>query len=92
MNSIKENISERLNVEQLNIIIIEADPSILVGLKEKASHLGFNLCSATPNSLTEQLAALGPDLAILGPSLDKETSLKCIHKLIFQRLSFICSP
>jgi DNA-binding NtrC family response regulator len=81
MNSIRENICEQLNVEQLNIIIIEADPSILVGLKEKASHLGFNLCSAAPNSLTEQLAALGPDLAILDPSLDRETSLKCIHKL-----------
>ena len=81
MHSIKENISELLNLEPLNIIIIEADPSILVGLKEKASHLGFNLCSAAPNSLTEQLATLGPDLAILGPSLDRETSLKCIHKL-----------
>ena len=81
MKKINENTSERLNGEQLNIIIIEADPSILAGLKERAGRLGFNLCSAPPYSLIDQLAALGPDLAILGPSLDRKTSLKCIHKL-----------
>jgi hypothetical protein len=71
MNSIKKNINEGLNVDQLNILIIEADPSILAGMGEKLSDLGFNFCSAKPYSLIEQLAALRADLAILGPSLDQ---------------------
>jgi DNA-binding NtrC family response regulator len=82
MNRINGRIGERSSSGgQLNLIIIEADPSILAGLKERANRLGFNLCSAAPYSLVDQLAALGPDLAILGPSLNRETSLKCIHKL-----------
>jgi len=66
----------------LNILIIESDPSISAGLEKKIKHLGFHrFCTTSPNRAIDQLETLNPDLAILGPLLDKETSLKCIHKL-----------
>ncbi|OEU80272.1 MAG: hypothetical protein BA872_01265 [Desulfobacterales bacterium C00003060] len=66
----------------LNILIIEADPSILVGLEESINDLGFSFCcTATPNRPIHQLAALRPDLTIIGPSLETGTCMKCLHKL-----------
>ena len=66
----------------LNILIIESDPSISAGLEKKVKHLGFRQsCTISPDKPIGQLETLNPDLAILGPFLDKETSLKCIHKL-----------
>jgi len=45
-------------------------------------HLGFNpRCIAAPDMPISQLESLSPDMAILGPSLDMEATLKCIHKL-----------
>jgi two-component system response regulator AtoC len=81
MNRMNGRISELSSGGQLNLVIIEADPSILAGLKQRAGRMGFNLYSAAPYSLVDQLAVLCPDLAILGPSLNRETSVKCIHKL-----------
>jgi two-component system response regulator AtoC len=81
MNRMSGRISERSSGGQLNLVIIEADPSILAGLKQRAGRMGFNLYSAAPYSLVDQLAAMCPDLAILGPSLNRDTSVKCIHKL-----------
>lgn len=46
------------------------------------NQLGFSRsCTASPESPIDQLEALNPDLAILGPSLEDKTSLKCLHKL-----------
>ena len=68
--------------DSINILIIETDPSLLAGLEEKINFLGFKSCRpAGPDKPIDQLEALGPDLAILGPSLDMETSFKCINKL-----------
>jgi two-component system response regulator AtoC len=66
-----------------SILIIDSAPSVLSRLGERIKHLGFNLWhTAAPDIPINQLASLSPELAILGPSLDTETSLKCIHKLI----------
>ncbi|MCD4716326.1 MAG: sigma 54-interacting transcriptional regulator [Desulfobacterales bacterium] len=66
----------------LNILIIDTDPAIMAGLEKSMKRLGFALCcTATPDSSTEQLEGLSPDLAILGPSSDTSTCIKCIHKL-----------
>ena len=66
----------------MNILIIETDPSISAGLEKKVNHLGLNLCfTAAPDEPIDHLESLYPELAILGPSLDRETFLKCIHKL-----------
>ena len=68
--------------DSINILIIETDPSLLAGLEEKINFLGFKSCRpAGPDKPIDQLEALGPDLTILGPSLDMETSFKCINKL-----------
>jgi two-component system response regulator AtoC len=68
--------------DSINILIIETDPSLLAMLEEKINFLGFKSCRpAGPDKPIDQLEALGPDLTILGPSLDRETSLRCINKL-----------
>jgi len=64
------------------ILVIESDPSVSDRLQEKVRELGFQLCfSAPPNRSAEQLATLGPDLAIIGPSIGTQTCLKNIHNL-----------
>ena len=66
--------------DSINILIIETDPSLLAGLEEKINFLGFKSCRpAGPEKPLDQLEAMGPDLTILGPSLDMETSFKCIN-------------
>jgi DNA-binding NtrC family response regulator len=65
-----------------NILIIESDPSISDSLEEKVKDLGFKYCcTATPDRPADQLAALSPDLAIIGPSVETQACLKSIHKL-----------
>jgi two-component system response regulator AtoC len=65
-----------------NILIIDGNPSILAGMEKGLRDLGFDLCcTAAPNSPIDQLHELNADLAILGPSLDSKTSLRCLHKL-----------
>ncbi|MDY6954458.1 MAG: sigma-54 dependent transcriptional regulator, partial [Thermodesulfobacteriota bacterium] len=64
------------------IVVIESDPDLSGSLQEKVRELGFQLCSsAPPNRSAEQLATLGPDLAIIGPSIETQTCLKNIHNL-----------
>ena len=68
--------------DDLNILIIDTDPAIVAGLEKSMKRLGFALwCTATPDNSTDQLEALSPGLAILGPSSDTPTCIKCIHKL-----------
>jgi DNA-binding NtrC family response regulator len=51
-------------------------------LAEKVTAKGFSRCIvAKPASSVERLAALKPDIAILGPSLDMDTCFKCMHKM-----------
>jgi len=65
-----------------NILIIDANPSILAEIEKGLKGLGFDLCrTAAPDSPIDQLHDLAPDIAILGPGLDANTSLKCLHKL-----------
>jgi two-component system response regulator AtoC len=65
----------------LNIYIIDSDPTISSELKQKVNGLRLGSCNtALPSLPIDELATLDPNLAILGPSLDKDTCLKCIHK------------
>lgn len=65
-----------------NILIIDTNPLLLSELEEGVKPLGFNLCRTTlPDGTIDQLDALSPKLAILGPSLKTETCMNYIHKL-----------
>jgi len=65
-----------------NILIYEPDSLISAALKEGFNFLGFtHYRVVAPDAPIAQLEALGPDLAILGPSLETETCLKCNNKL-----------
>ena len=67
---------------KLKILILESDEAIAADLEQNVKQLGFESCStAAPDSPIDQLETLGAELVILGPSLDAETCLKCIHKL-----------
>lgn len=66
----------------LTILIIDSDPGVAARWSEKAAAAGFSICStAKPSSAVDELAALKPDIAVLGPSLNADTSVKCIHKV-----------
>jgi len=68
--------------EHLNILIIEKDHAYMTGLGKALAELGFSpYSSALPEWSIEQLGALKPHLAILGPSVDGESCLRCVHKL-----------
>jgi two-component system response regulator AtoC len=65
-----------------NILIIETDPQIISIMEERLSLSGINRHKiAAPSMTVDQLESLGPDLAILGPTLEKEAFLKCINGL-----------
>ena len=65
----------------MNIYIIDTDPAVSSDLSQKVSRLGLGSCKTAAAEMTiEELASLDPHLAILGPSLDTNTCLKCIHK------------
>lgn len=66
----------------LDILIIEPDPSISTYLQETIGSLISGTCHMASNDKPiHQLNALKPGLAILGPSMDENNCLKCIHKL-----------
>jgi two-component system response regulator AtoC len=68
--------------DEINVLVIDSDSSLAESWAEKAKQLGFSRCSSvSPNVPVEALAAIKPDLAVLGPSLDEETCIRCIHKL-----------
>jgi two-component system response regulator AtoC len=65
-----------------HILVVESDPSLSKRLQETLKDLGFEHCSAsTPDRPIDELAARRPSLTIIGPSLEKQACLKCIHKL-----------
>jgi two-component system response regulator AtoC len=66
----------------MNIYIIDTDPTISSELTQKVNLLGFGSCKTAAVGIPiDELASFNPDLVILGPSLDTQTCLKCIHKL-----------
>jgi two-component system response regulator AtoC len=66
----------------LTILVIESDQAVAAHLSEKAAEAGFGNCrTAKPAAPIDELAELKPDVAILGPSLNEDTSIKCIHKM-----------
>jgi len=68
--------------KKTNILIIETEASISNGLEDKLNSLGLCSCfHATPEQRIDELDALRPDLVFLGPSVGKEASLRCIHRL-----------
>ncbi len=65
-----------------NILIIDFNPLLISKLKEMTTHSGLTACCfAEPDTPIHELEYSHPDLALLGPSLGRETCLKCIHKL-----------
>lgn len=68
--------------DDLTILVIDSDPASATGLAERASALGFSHCStAKPTSSIGELSGLRADVTILGPSLDPDTCVKCLHKM-----------
>ena len=68
--------------DPLSILIIDPVPEVAAGLAERVSAAGFTRCfEAQPACSVEELAAMKPDIAVLGPSLDADTCVKCIHKM-----------
>ncbi|MBN1847943.1 MAG: sigma-54-dependent Fis family transcriptional regulator [Deltaproteobacteria bacterium] len=66
----------------LNILLIEDDPSLLAGLVRLVdSHKIGRPFTVSPEAGIEQLASLDPDLAILGPSLNGDRCIKNVQKL-----------
>ncbi|MFC1534219.1 sigma-54 interaction domain-containing protein [Thermodesulfobacteriota bacterium] len=66
----------------LNILIFETNPSDAGILEERFNSLGYSLTpTISPDIPIHQIEAMGPDLAVLGSSLNMDQSLKCIHKL-----------
>jgi two-component system, NtrC family, response regulator AtoC len=66
----------------LNVLIIDTSPAVAAGLAEEAKAAGFGRCTVVKSSSSlDQLAAMSPDIAILVPSLDVDSSVKWIHKM-----------
>jgi two-component system response regulator AtoC len=68
--------------ENLRVLIIESDPDVAAWLSKKVEAAGLGSCTtAKPTSPIGELARSKPDIAIFGPSLDPDTSVKCIDKV-----------
>lgn len=65
-----------------SILVIDPDPHEARALIERVSACGFSRCAAAePATSVIELAAMKPDIAVLGPSLDADSCVKCIHKM-----------
>jgi len=68
--------------DDINILVIDSNAALAEAWTARVKHLGLLQCSSAHPALPMgELAALKPDLAILGPSLDEDTCVRCIHKL-----------
>ena len=68
--------------DKMAILIIEADPSIMEKIEQRVRSLGYQrLSAASPNIQIDQLASIGSDIVILGPSLGIDASIDCVHKI-----------
>lgn len=67
---------------KLNILMLDEDPARLTGIEERLDRLGYRFRSnASPLMPIEQMEALSPDLAILGPGVGLDAGIRCLHKL-----------
>ena len=68
--------------DPLSILIIDSVPAVAAALAEKITASGFSrIAEAKPALSVEELAGMKPAIAVLGPSLDADTAVKCIHKM-----------
>jgi len=68
--------------DEITVLVIDSDPSSAEAWGARVKQLGAFQCSfADPNVPIDDLAALKPDLAVVGPSLDTDTCIRCIHRL-----------
>ena len=68
--------------DEVSVLVIDSDPSLAEAWAERVKGLGFARCSSvTPSVTIDELAAVKPDVAVLGPSLDADTCIRCINKL-----------
>ncbi len=66
----------------MNILIIDPSPSVLSKLEVRVKSLGYNLvCMTSSDVPMDQLEAMDLDLVLLGPSLDANNALMCVHTL-----------
>jgi two-component system response regulator AtoC len=65
-----------------DILIIDSDSSMLLKLQEMAIKLGIpSTCIAKPDTIINELRIFKTGVALIGPSLERATYLKCIHKI-----------
>ncbi|MFZ7112417.1 MAG: sigma-54 interaction domain-containing protein [Desulfatiglandales bacterium] len=68
--------------DRLKVLIIENVQSHLNRLREAVTASGFlSPSAALPEWSIDRLNTLRPELAILGPSLDGDICIRCVHKL-----------
>jgi two-component system, NtrC family, response regulator AtoC len=66
----------------INVLVIDSDASVAEAWVARVKQLGLLQCSsAHPDLPIDDLAATKPDLAVLGPTLDEDTCIRCIHRL-----------
>jgi two-component system, NtrC family, response regulator AtoC len=68
-------------VETPRILLIDIITSLSTGLSDELTRVGLRVFAAKPESRVNEIAQLSPDLVLLGPSLDRETCLKCMYKV-----------
>ena len=65
-----------------DIVIIDPNPHLLDKMSRMTLQTGFSaICFDDPNTPIYRFEDALPRLALLGPSLDLDTYLKCVHKL-----------
>ncbi len=53
--------------DEINVLVIDSDPSLAEAWAARVKQLGFLQCSSvSPNVPMDELAAIKPDLAVLG--------------------------
>jgi len=68
--------------DEIIVLVIDSDPALGEAWEASVKQVGPFQCSfADPDVPIEELAAMKPDLAVLGPSLDEGACIRCIHKL-----------
>jgi two-component system response regulator AtoC len=68
--------------DEINVLVIDSDAALAEAWTARVKQLELLQCSsAHPDLPMDELAALKPDLAVLGPTLDEDTCIRCIHRL-----------
>ena len=65
-----------------DVVIIDPNPHLLSKMSEMIRQAGFTAnCFANPDTPIQYIETSFPRIALLGPSLDRDAYLKCVHKL-----------